>query len=77
MHFKAPLPAWDCGLGVPGKFCAKTRRETRGAPAALQTQLLFGVAKLWESVKPRKRNRRAGCRGAKGGNTPVRYIIPG
>lgn len=52
MGHRAPLPPRDCGLHALGKFCADQGRQTRGAAAALQSQPLFGVAKLWESVNP-------------------------
>lgn len=52
MGHRAPLPPRDCGLHALGKFCADQGRQTRGAAAALQTQPLFRVAKLWESVNP-------------------------
>lgn len=34
------------------------------------------LLKLWEAVNPIERDRRAGCKGGKGSNTSIYYMMP-
>lgn len=75
MDYTAQLPTWDIGLNVLKKFCRKIGKHME-LELFCKTGCFLELLKLWEGVNPTERDRRAGCKGGKGGNTSIYYIIP-